>query len=129
MTPINIDNCNVRIKAKPDFENPKAVIRLTLVATHPEHGSIARIEAFRILRWFCRGEFLGIMDGYSEELHQFSMELFDKNGFVRPWLVDGGRRSGTGCWNRDLDDGALIYLEDMSVKDNVRCDLFQSYFF
>jgi hypothetical protein len=120
---IDLDKCEVKIKAKPDFENPKVVIRITLKATHPEHGAIANLSAYKIKRDYCRGQFLEVMDEYNDELHQFSIELFDKNGHVRPWLVDGSRRSGTGCWNRDMNEGALIYLLDMSVKDTVRKEI------
>jgi hypothetical protein len=120
MASIDLNKCEVKIKAKPDFENPKVVTRITVKATHTEHGTIANLSAYKIKREYCRGQFLEVMDEYSDELHQFSIELFDKNGLVRPWLVDGSRRSGTGCWNRDLDYGNLIYLMDMSVKDQVR---------
>jgi len=120
MTCVNLDQCVVKIKAKPDLENPKVVTRITLKAIHLEHGAIASLSAYKIRRKDCRGQFLEVMDEYSDELHQFSTELFDKNGHVRPWLIDGGRRSGTGCWNHDLDKGTLIYLMDMSVRDQVR---------
>jgi hypothetical protein len=120
MTSINLDKCEVKITAKPDFENPKVVTRITLKATHPEHGAIANLSAYNIRRDYCRGQFLEVMDEYTDELHQFSIELFDKNGHLRPWLIDGSRRSGTGCWNRDINEGCLIYLMDMSVTDKVR---------
>ena len=121
--PIDLGKCEIKIKVKPDFENPKVVVHMTLQATHPEHGAIGNLSVYQINRRHCRGRFLEVMDKYSDELHQFSVELFDKNGYVRFWLVDGSRRSGTGCWNRSLDEGNLLYLMDMSVKDKVRMQI------
>jgi hypothetical protein len=116
---LNLDLCEVKITARPDPQNPKVVTLITLTGTHREHGAIANLSAYKIRR-DCRGQFLEVMDEYSDELHQFSIQLFNKNGHVRPWLIDGSRRSGTGCWNRDMDEGSLIYLMDMYVKDRVR---------
>jgi hypothetical protein len=123
MSSIDLNRCEVTFEATPDDENPEVMTRITLHVNYPEHGSIAKLSAYKIDRTACRGSFLAVMDENSDELHQFSVALFDKNGFVRSWLVDGGRRSGTGCWGRELDEGALIYLMDMSVETNVSRDV------
>lgn len=123
MSSIDLNRCEVGFEATPDDEYPGVMVCITLDVTHPEHGSIASLSAYKIDRTACRGSFLAVMDENSDELHQFSVTLFDKNGLVRSWLVDGGRRSGTGCWGRELNDGALIYLMDMSVKENVSRDV------
>lgn len=60
------------------------------------------------------------MDEESDELHRFSMKLFDKNGMVRPEIVDHEHHKGSGAWGRELNDGTLVYIDDVEVKDQVR---------
>jgi len=73
--------------------------------------------------WFKKtGDFLEIMDEESQELYEFSVGLFDKYSNVRPWLVDGGAKSGSGCWGTELSVGDMLYLDDVLVKEEV-CSL------
>lgn len=109
----------VKIASEPHDEYPKTLTTLSVNVTHPDFGKIASLKAWRISRVHCRGDFLEIMDEESDEMHQFSVTLFDKYGTVRPHLVDPGSRSGTRCWGRELDAGELVYIEDISVKDTV----------
>ncbi|KNZ80259.1 hypothetical protein J132_06685 [Termitomyces sp. J132] len=60
------------------------------------------------------------MDANSDELHQFSVKLFDNFGRVRPWLLEPGNRCGTGCWGTELNDGEIIYVLNISVVKEVR---------
>jgi len=50
------------------------------------------------------------------------MDLFNKNSNVRPWLVDSGAKSGSGCWSTELSVGDMLYIEDLEVKEEV-CSL------
>ena len=52
------------------------------------------------------------------------MGLFDKYSNVRPWLVDGGSKSGSGCWGKELSVGDMLYVEDLMVKKEVCVSLF-----
>jgi hypothetical protein len=80
------------------------------------------VRSFQIqgrLRFKKVGNFLEIMDEDSQELHEFSATLFDKYSNVRPWLVDGGARSGSGCWGTELSVGDMLYIEEVYVKKEV----------
>ncbi len=46
------------------------------------------------------------------------LALFDRNGILKPRLKTG-YRSGTGCWGDELNDDALAYIADITVKDEV----------
>ncbi|KAF7295976.1 Ankyrin repeat family protein [Mycena kentingensis (nom. inval.)] len=109
-----------KFKAKSHYEFPRALQTISLTVTHPQHGNVATLEALRIVRNACRGEFYDIMDAESDELLQLSTMLFDKHGRVHPWIVQPGARSGSGCWGRELDEGMLISLPDITVKEEFR---------
>lgn len=59
------------------------------------------------------------MDDESDELHQFSVKLFDKNGMVKPEIVDHEFHKGSGVWGRELNHGMMIYVDTISVKPEV----------
>jgi len=70
--------------------------------THPLLGQLATAQCLKILgcmRFKKTGDFLGIMDEDSQEFHEFSesVGLFDKYSNIRPWVVDGGAKSGSVC--------------------------------
>ena len=64
-------------------------------------------------------DFLEIMDEDSQEMHEFSVGLFDKYSNVRPWLVDGGAESGSGGWGTELSIRDMLYVEEVRVKEEV----------
>ncbi|KAF9027051.1 hypothetical protein BDZ89DRAFT_1113615 [Hymenopellis radicata] len=88
-------------------------------ATHPTLGEVATLSGYMIYRRMLGGDFLAMMDEESQELHEFSVTLFDKNGLLRP-RFKAGYRSGTGCWGDELNEDALAYIEDITVKDEYR---------
>ncbi|GLB40821.1 hypothetical protein LshimejAT787_0900360 [Lyophyllum shimeji] len=114
------NDCIPKISTVPDDENPRVLTNIMLEATHPDLGVIGSLSAIKILRHFCRGSFLEVMDEHSDELCQFSVALFDKFGRVRPWLLEPGNRRGTGCWGEELNTGELVYLLDMNVDVKYR---------
>ena len=123
-TEIHPNDCHVSFNVQDDDENPRTLKIITVIATHPAHqGPVASIEAIKILRRFCKGQFLDVMDEDSDEMHQFSVALFDKFGKVKPWLISEGHRSGTGCWGEELNVGELIYIKDINVNAPVRFNL------
>lgn len=118
---IHPNDCHVSFNVQDDDENPQTLKIITVMATHPaHHGPVASIEAVKILRRFCKGQFLDVMDEESDEMHQFSVALFDKFGKVKPFLISEGHRSGTGCWGEELNTGELIYIKDINVNDPYR---------
>lgn len=114
-----------QISLNDDPEYPSVLKFIGVKVTHRVHGDLGGLRAVRILRRFCKGKFLEVMDADSDELHQFSTTIFDKYGLIRPWLVNEGVKKGTGCWGHELDKGELVYITDISVRAPV-CFLFCS---
>lgn len=95
---------------------------LNVKLTHPTLGELASARCLQIqyrIRFKDSGDFLEIMDEDSQEMHEFSVGLFDKYSNVRPWLVDGGSRSGSGCWGTELSIGDMLYIEEVKVGKEV----------
>ncbi|KAF8991005.1 hypothetical protein BDZ89DRAFT_1086867 [Hymenopellis radicata] len=98
---------------------------LSGTATHPTLGEVATLSGYMIYRRMLGGDFLVMMDEESQELHEFSVTLFDKNGLLKPRFKTG-YRSGTGCWGDELNEDALAYIEDITVKEELLQGLFES---
>jgi hypothetical protein len=111
--------CKVTFSVSEDYETPKVLKHIEATVNHPEHGDIASLEAVHINRNRCRGIFLEVMDEHSDELLQFGTKLFNKNGQLRPWLVESDYHKGTGCWGFELNEGMLVYIISMDVKPAV----------
>jgi hypothetical protein len=115
---LDLKDIRFQIKVKNHFEHPRVIKTISVRAEHPQLGDIVSLNAWRISRANCAGSFLSIMDE-ENEMHQFSVTLFDKYGKIRPHLVDPGYRSGTGCWGREINSGELVYILDMKVNEQV----------
>ena len=48
----------------------------------------------------------------SQELHKFSVGLFDNYSNIRLWLVDGGAKSSSGRWGAELNVGDMLYVQE-----------------
>jgi hypothetical protein len=121
-TSLNLAECTPAFTTEKDFENPERMEHLTVTLTHPVLGELATVQCLKIfgrLRFKNNGDFLEMMDEESQELHEFSVGLFDRYSNIRPWLVDGGAKSGSGCWGTELSIGDMLYLEDVLVKEEV----------
>ena len=95
---------------------------LNATLTHPSLGELATARCLQIqgrIRFKNAEDFLEIMDEDSQELNEFSVALFDKYSNVRPWLVDGGAKSGSGCWGTELSVGDMLYIEEVAVEKEV----------
>ncbi|KAJ7736870.1 ankyrin repeat family protein [Mycena metata] len=117
---VDLNVLTLNIEAEGHSEHPNFIKILSVQVKHPELGDIVSLDAWRISRAHCAGSFLELMDEDMQEMHDFSVTLFDKLGHVRPHLVDPGHRSGTGCWGREMNSGELLYILDMSVKEPYR---------
>ena len=121
-TSLKLTECTPKFTTKKHFENPDRMQYLSVTLTHPGLGELATAHCLKILgrmRFKNTGDFLEIMDEESQELHEFSVGLFDKYSNVRPWLVDGGAKSGSGCWGTELSIGDMLYVQDVRVKEEV----------
>ncbi|KAF8150515.1 hypothetical protein K438DRAFT_1865533 [Mycena galopus ATCC 62051] len=117
---LDLNNLTLKTKVKNHWEHPRAIKIISVQVKHPQFGDIVSLEAWRISRAHCAGSFLEIMDEDMDELHQFSVTLFDKYGKARPHLMAPGYRSGTGCWGREMGAGELVYILDVTVKEPYR---------
>ena len=119
---LNLSECTPNFTTEPHYEYPERMQYINATLTHPSQGEIATARCLQIhgrIRFKNFGDFLEIMDEDSQELHEFSVTLFDKYSNVRPWLVDGGTRSGSGCWGMELSIGDMLYIEEVAVKKEV----------
>ncbi|CAA7262588.1 unnamed protein product [Cyclocybe aegerita] len=123
-TNLNLSECTATFRTKAHYEHRDRLQHVTGTLTHPTLGELATVSCLQIhgRMWFKRhGDFLEMMDDDSQELHEFSVTLFDKDSNVRPWLVDGGgARSGSGCWGMELSVGDMLYIKDLNVKEEFR---------
>jgi len=119
---LNLSECTPTFTTEKHYEYPNMMQYLNGTLTHPALGELATVRSLQIqrrMRFKNAGDFLEIMDEDSQELHEFSVALFDKHSNVRPWLVDGGSRSGSGCWGTELSIGDMLYIEEVNVKEEV----------
>ena len=123
MAELNLSQCIAAFEVKPHPECPQRLSTVTGKATHPTLGEVATLRGLKLhvrYAWKQAGDFHEVMDGESDEMMRFSTEVFDSNMNLHPWLADGSRRSGTGCWGDELNIGGFVYLEDITVKNQVR---------
>ena len=120
---LNLSQCTAVFQVKPHPEYPGSISTITGKVTHATLRELATLRGLVLHdrhAWKRAGDFMVIMDGVSDEMMHFSMEVFDNDLNLRPWLADGGRRSGTGCWGEELNRGTIVNLEDITVKSQVR---------
>ncbi|KAJ7503118.1 ankyrin repeat family protein [Mycena galericulata] len=115
---IDLNDLTVQITSEEHPEHRTAFEIISLKVNHPQYGDIVSLKAWRIFRRNFAPQFLPIM--FEGELHEFAVTLFDKYGYVRPYLVDPGHRRGTGCWGREMNTGHLMYILDIRVKKSHR---------
>jgi hypothetical protein len=119
---IELFECTIKFNIEKHYEYPERMQYLNATMSHPAQGELATARCLQIhgRMWFKNaGNFLEIMDEDSQEMHEFSVGLFDKYSNVRPWLVNGGSKSGSGCWGMELSTGDMLYIEEVKVKEEV----------
>ncbi|KJA18897.1 hypothetical protein HYPSUDRAFT_44734, partial [Hypholoma sublateritium FD-334 SS-4] len=119
MTDINIEQCTATFHFEPHYEScPDRFFLISGAARHPTHGEVAKLSGYLIKNraaWKAAGEFGSIMEAETQELYDYSLSIFNNRIIVHPWLLDGGPRSGSGCWGEELNEGNIVYLQDLSV--------------
>ncbi|OJT12386.1 hypothetical protein TRAPUB_11088 [Trametes pubescens] len=118
--PLFHQKCNYRLAVVPHMDHPDILQHVSIKAVHPTQGGVGEIRALQIRRDWCRGDFFDIMDDESDELFSFASTLFDKYGRLRKELIENAYLRGTGVWGRELDDGVLLYIFDINIKENFR---------
>jgi len=120
MAELNIDQCTAVFEFEAHYEGPEG--RFFLIsgsAKHPTHGEVAALTGYLVksrAAWKRARDFGAIMEGETQELCDFSLALFNNDTIIHPWLHDGGPRSGSGCWGNELNNGNIVYLQDLSVR-------------
>ncbi|KAF7350969.1 Ankyrin repeat family protein [Mycena sanguinolenta] len=117
---VDLNTLTLHAKVKRHREHPRVINIISVQVKHPQFGDLVSLEAWRIFRAHCADSFLEIMDEDIDEMHQFSVTLFDKYGNLRPHLMSPGYRSGTGCWGQEVNSGQLLYILDMTVEEPYR---------
>nr|GAT49091.1 predicted protein [Mycena chlorophos] len=120
---IDKNQLSLKITDKPHFDYKSAIREITLTANYPGHGQIASLSAWLILRHTGSPEqdpFQVMLDLDHDELCDLSTTLFDRNGHILPHLIQPGYRSGSGVWDEALNRGTLVYVLDMTVKEQFR---------
>lgn len=118
--PLNLHECTVKITQEAHYEYPNRLSLLNVVARHPKLGELAKMRGIIVGRrpqFKTHGDFLQMMDDESEESLHFSEGLFDTHSNVHPWLIDGGYKSGSGCWGKELNEGQIVHFEDLTVEE------------
>jgi hypothetical protein len=124
---LNLNQCQANFEVEAHYEHPDVLTNITVTVTQPLkrrriNKELASLTAIRVKLYAAWGRFLAIMDEHSDELHQFSMTLFDKNGRIQPGLVDGSK--GSGCWGPELNNRDIIYVMDVFVHPDVSVSFF-----
>ncbi|KAG5638608.1 hypothetical protein H0H81_011498 [Sphagnurus paluster] len=64
MSSIQVNDCTFKTSTQSDDEYPRVLGNITIKAIHAGH-TVATLSAIKILRQFCRGYFLEVMDAHS----------------------------------------------------------------
>ncbi|KAL1688093.1 hypothetical protein GGG16DRAFT_60704 [Schizophyllum commune] len=119
-TAINI--ADVRIECRESAPASKRFIKhVRLTATHPQHGTLGTLEAYKIERVYAlKGHFLEYLDAKSAELSDFGEKVLDENLNVYLKLIDHDYHKGTGCWGAELNEGDIAYINSIEVGAEAR---------
>ena len=120
---IDIAQCTASFRFEPHYEScPDRFFIIKGSAQHPSHGEVASLSGYLMTKraaWKAARQFGSIMEAETQELSDFSMSIFDNSINVHPFLLDGGPRSGSGCWGEELNQGNIVYLGNLAVTDQV----------
>lgn len=117
--PFSHQQCSFKAAITPHTDHPHILQYVCLKAIHPTRGVVGEIRALQIHRNRCEGDLHEIMDEESRELIAFASTLFDKYGRLREELIKNECLKGTGVWWRELDEGILLYIFNVTVKERV----------
>lgn len=118
-TPFSHQQCSFKAAITPHVDHPGVLEDVCLKAIHPTHGVVGEVHALQIHRDRCHGYLHDIMDKESDELLAFASTLFTKYGRLREEFMENKCLKGTGIWGRELDEGILLYIFNVNVKDKV----------
>lgn len=122
MEELNFKDCTATFTLKPNYGCRGRLFHLSGRVTHPRHGSIAFLDGYAIQRrheWVEAGNFMRTMHGENLELKLLTHQVFDNLLEVYPWIYNDTRRSGSGVWGKELNEGDIFFIEFIKVDDKV----------
>ncbi|KAL0961301.1 hypothetical protein HGRIS_006260 [Hohenbuehelia grisea] len=116
--PVDLSQCVAQVKSAKHDEGPGLLRTLSIIVTHAEHESaIASLNGLLIDR--SAGRFREAMSVEPMDLLKFGDTLFDNRGNLRTWVKEDESRRGTGCWGSELNHGRMVYIQSISVREDM----------
>ncbi|KAH8119710.1 hypothetical protein DFH11DRAFT_1721634 [Phellopilus nigrolimitatus] len=122
----DLSKLKYEISVLTDSEFPKYFRDVAITVTYPGQAiSVAQLTAVFIKRYAGDdGSFIIAMDSKSHELACLSLDVFDRFGQVRPWLIHNDYHRGSGVWGRELYiqgwQAEFLYVLDLQVRPEFR---------
>ncbi|KAI5896936.1 uncharacterized protein SCHCODRAFT_02491542 [Schizophyllum commune H4-8] len=110
---------DVRIEREGSESNPTnsaLIVHLEFTATHPQHGVVGTLTAYKIYRADeLKGCFHEALSTKSDRLAEFGRTILDNDMNVYSKIIEHEYHRGTGCWGKEMDEGAIVYIESVVV--------------
>ncbi|KAL1667005.1 hypothetical protein GGF50DRAFT_49472 [Schizophyllum commune] len=102
---------DVRFECRETDPASKRFIKhIRLTATHPYHGNLGTLEAYKIERTYTlKAHFHEFLDAKSDELAEFGRKILDNDMNVYRKIVDDDYHKGSGRWGDELNEGRIVY--------------------
>ncbi|KAF9479111.1 hypothetical protein BDN70DRAFT_932869 [Pholiota conissans] len=112
--PLNLEECTLSFAPKRHFEySPDRLQWLKLTVKSSDHDVVGKISCIVASRG--KWSFKQMLEDTNPELKDFAEAIFDAQGLVKACLIDGGYRSGSGCWGEELNVGKIVYVFNFVV--------------
>ena len=113
---------DVRFECRETDPASKRFIKhIRLTATHPYHGNLGTLEAYKIERTYTlKAHFHEFLDAKSDELAEFGRKILDNDMNVYRKIVDDEYHKGSGRWGDELNEGRIVYVRSVVVNPSVR---------
>ncbi|TFY50851.1 hypothetical protein EVG20_g11291 [Dentipellis fragilis] len=130
-TIMSLQNCTVAFEVENHSLYPDSVQVVVAVLRGPKNQEIAHLQGWLIDRWRARSSYFERMILSGKDQGQSAIiayrRLFDKWGRIRPWLVRNDYLKGLGTWGEELNEGKLLYIGDVCLKQGHYSAIVESY--
>ncbi|KAL1728576.1 hypothetical protein EV714DRAFT_214842 [Schizophyllum commune] len=93
-----------------DPASKRFIKHIRLTATHPSHGNLGTLDAYKIERTYTlKAHFHEFLDAKSDELAEFGRKILDNDMNVYRKIVDDEYHKGSGRWGDELNEGRIVY--------------------
>lgn len=118
---IDTAECDFKFKVEAHFAHPEELKHVSLKMLDKTGLEVATLRAMIFNRRLLKTRFHQTLDEDDDETAEFSQKLFDKFGCIQRLLIDDEYHKGTGVWGTELDQGMIIYIFGVYVKDAQVC--------